>query len=93
MDYLGQPLKRFEDARLLTGNGLFIDDIKLPDMLYAVVVRSIHAHARILSIDTSDAISLAGIVEVLTGQDLVGVPEAIKGRFQALVAMKNSRRN
>ena len=73
MDYLGQPLKRFEDARLLIGNGLFIDDIKLPDMLYAVVVRSIHAHARIRSIDTSDAISLAGIVEVLTGQDLVGV--------------------
>ena len=73
MDYLGQPLKRFEDARLLTGNGLFIDDIKLPDMLFAVVVRSIHAHARIRSIDTSDAISLAGIVEVLTGQDLVGV--------------------
>ncbi|MEE3013834.1 MAG: xanthine dehydrogenase family protein molybdopterin-binding subunit [Chloroflexota bacterium] len=73
MDYLGQPLKRFEDARLLTGNGLFIGDIKLPDMLFAVVVRSIHAHARIRSIDTSDAISLAGIVEVLTGQDLVGV--------------------
>ena len=73
MDYLGQPLKRFEDARLLIGNGLFIDDIKLPDMLYAVVVRSIHAHARIHSIDTSDAISLAGVVEVLTGQDLVGV--------------------
>ena len=53
MDYLGQPLKRFEDARLLTGNGLFIDDIKLQDMLYAVVVRIIHTHARIRSIDTS----------------------------------------
>ena len=73
MDYLGQPLKRFEDARLLTGNGLFIDDIKLQDMLYAVVVRSIHAHARIRSIDTSGAIRLAGVVDVLTGRDLEGV--------------------
>ena len=73
MDYLGQPLKRFEDARLLTGNGLFIDDIKLQDMLYAVVVRSIHAHALIRSIDTSGAIRLAGVVDVLTGRDLEGV--------------------
>ena len=73
MAYLGQPLKRFEDARLLTGNGLFIDDIKLQDMLYAVVVRSIHAHAWIRSIDTSGAIELAGVVDVLTGQDLKGV--------------------
>ena len=43
--YLGQPLKRFEDARLITGNGRFINDITLPDMLHAVVVRSDHAHA------------------------------------------------
>ncbi len=73
MDYLGQPLKRFEDARLLTGKGLFIDDIKLQGMLYAVVVRSIHAHAWIRSIDTSGAIGLAGVVDVLTGRDLKGV--------------------
>lgn len=72
MSYLGRPIKRFEDARLITGNGVFIDDIKLPDMLHAVVVRSDHAHARIRSIDVSAARKLAGVVEVLTGADLAG---------------------
>ena len=70
--YLGQPLKRFEDAKLITGNGRFINDISLPDMLHAVVVRSDHAHARIRSIDVSAARELAGVVEVLTGEDLAG---------------------
>ena len=73
MDYLGQPLKRFEDARLITGKGVFIDDIKLPDMLHAFIVRSVHAHARIRSIDSSGAKSIEGVVAVLTGADLVGV--------------------
>lgn len=65
-------MKRFEDARLIAGNGVFIDDIKLPDMLHAAVVRSVHAHARIRSIDVAAARGLAGIVEVLTGADLAG---------------------
>ena len=73
MSYLGRPLKRFEDARLITGNGVFINDIKLPDMLHAVVVRSDHAHARIRSIDIAAARRLAGVIEVLTGADLAGV--------------------
>ena len=71
--HLGQPLRRFEDARLITGKGRFIDDISLPDMLHAVVVRSDHAHARIRSIDVSSARELVGVVEVLTGEDLAGV--------------------
>ena len=45
MSYIGQPIKRFEDPRLLTGQGTFVDDLHVPDMLYAVVLRSIHAHA------------------------------------------------
>ena len=73
MDYLGQPLKRLEDARLITGQGVFIDDIKLPGMLHAVVVRSIHAHAGIRSIDSSQAMDLPAVVDVLTGADLEGV--------------------
>ena len=72
MSYLGQPVKRFEDAKLITGNGLFIDDVKLPEMLYAVIVRSVHAHARIRSIDAAAALELTGIVEVLTGADVAG---------------------
>ncbi len=73
MDYFGQPLKRFEDARLITGKGVFIDDIKLPDMLHAFILRSVHAHARIRSIDSSGAKSIEGVVAVLTGSDLDGV--------------------
>ena len=72
MSYLGRSIKRFEDARLVIGDGVFIDDIKLPDMLHAAVVRSVHAHARIRSIDVVDALELDGVVEVLTGADLAG---------------------
>ena len=72
MVYSGQPLKRFEDSRLLRGGGSFVDDMKLPDMLYACVARSPHAHARILSVDISAARGRTGVVEVLTGQDIAG---------------------
>jgi carbon-monoxide dehydrogenase large subunit len=57
---------------LVIGDGVFIDDIKLPDMLHAAVVRSVHAHARIRTIDVVDALELDGVVEVLTGADLAG---------------------
>ncbi|MBQ10777.1 MAG: hypothetical protein CMJ45_04430 [Planctomyces sp.] len=72
MSYIGRPIKRFEDASLITGNGSFIDDMTLPDMLHAVVIRSVHSHARIRSIDVAGATKLEGIVEVLTGADLAG---------------------
>ena len=51
MNYVGQPVKRFEDPKLITGRGAFVDDIKLPDMLHAAVLRSPYAHARIKSVD------------------------------------------
>ncbi|MCH7736906.1 MAG: xanthine dehydrogenase family protein molybdopterin-binding subunit [Chloroflexi bacterium] len=57
---------------MITGDNRFIDDIKLPAMLHAIVVRSDHAHARIRSIDVSAARESAGVVEVLTGADLAG---------------------
>lgn len=72
MSYVGQPLKRFEDPRLLRGQGTFVDDLHVPDMLYAVVLRSVHAHARIHAIDASAARRLPGVVQVLTAEDLVG---------------------
>jgi len=52
---VGQPLWRFEDARLLTGKGRYQDDVALPRQAYAVFVRSPHAHARIGAIDTEAA--------------------------------------
>jgi aerobic carbon-monoxide dehydrogenase large subunit len=72
MSYVGQPMKRFEDPRLLTGQGTFVDDLHTPDLLHAVVLRSVHAHARIQAIDASAARQLPGVVRVLTAQDLLG---------------------
>ncbi len=68
--YIGAPIRRGEDVRFLTGKATFIDDVKLPGMLYAAVLRSPHAHARIRSVDVSEALKLAGVVGVLTFADL-----------------------
>ncbi len=68
--YIGAPIRRSEDVRFLTGKATFIDDVKLPGMLYAAVLRSPHAHARIKSVDVSEALKLAGVVGVLTFADL-----------------------
>jgi len=63
-------MKRVEDPRLLTGQGRYIDDIDLPNMLHAAVLRSPRAHARIKSIGVSAAAALPGVVKVLTGADI-----------------------
>src|SRR5918996_4352756 len=73
VNYVGQPVKRFEDPKLITGRGSFVDDIKLPGMLHAAVLRSFYAHARIRSIDVSAARALPGVVAVLTGADIADV--------------------
>jgi aerobic carbon-monoxide dehydrogenase large subunit len=80
MSYIGQPIKRFEDPRLLTGQGTFVDDLQSPDMLSAVVLRSPHAHAHMRALDTSAARRLPGVVQVLTAQDLVGMVQDIPPR-------------
>jgi carbon-monoxide dehydrogenase large subunit len=66
---IAQPVPRKEDPRLLTGRGRFVDDISLPHQSYAAIVRSPHAHARIHSIDTSQARGAPGVLLVLTGAD------------------------
>ncbi len=67
---IGKRVKRVEDPRLLTGGALFVDDINLPNMLHAAFVRSDYAHARILSIDTSQAKEIPGVVGVYTADDM-----------------------
>src|SRR5580765_1490224 len=67
---IGQPVKRFEDQRLLRGEGRFHNDVNVPGQTHAVIVRSTHAHARIRSIDTAAAVASAGVVAVFTGADL-----------------------
>ena len=68
---IGQPVRRKEDERLLTGKGSFSDDVNLPGQAYCVFVRSPHAHARIRAIDTTQALALPGVLAVLTGRDLL----------------------
>jgi carbon-monoxide dehydrogenase large subunit len=75
--YIGQPLKRREDRRLLVGKGRYVDDIKLPGMLHMVVVRSPHAHADIRSVDLAAARAAPGVRLVLSGKDLAGKIGAI----------------
>jgi aerobic carbon-monoxide dehydrogenase large subunit len=66
---IGQPVLRFEDARLLQGRGRYIQDVNLPGQAYAVFLRSPHAHAKIVSIDTAAAKALPDVVAVFTGAD------------------------
>lgn len=81
---IGQPARRLEDLRLLTGRGRYQDDVVLPRQAYAVFVRSPHAHARIRSISTDAALSAPGVVAVYTGQDYaadgLGMPKAAMPR-------------
>lgn len=66
--YIGKPQLRTEDARLLRGHGRFTDDFRKPDQLYAAIVRSPHAHARIENIDDRAAQAMPGVRLILTGQ-------------------------
>ncbi len=68
---VGQPIRRKEDRRFLTGSGRFIDDVSLPDMAHLVILRSPHAHAMIESIEARDAAASPGVLAVLTGADWV----------------------
>ena len=66
---IGQPVRRVEDQRFLTGRSRYVDDIQLPHMLHGAVVMSPHAHALIKKIDIEKAMSSPGVHLVLTGED------------------------
>jgi aerobic carbon-monoxide dehydrogenase large subunit len=67
--FIGQPLPRTEDARLIAGHGQFSDDFSFPGQTYAAMVRSPHAHARILRIDASAAREMPGVLGIFTSAD------------------------
>ena len=67
---IGKPVKRTEDRRFLTGRGRYTDDIQLARQTYAYIIRSPHAHAKILNIDPSAALARPGVVAVFTGKDM-----------------------
>src|SRR5215831_18354523 len=66
----GKRVRRQEDPRLITGTAFYLDDLKMPGMHHAVVVRSPYGAAKIKSIDTKAALDTAGVVAVFTGQDV-----------------------
>jgi len=68
---VGAPVCRIEDERFLTGQGHFVGDMDLPNMAFAYVVRSPHAHARIIGIDKTAALAAPGVLAVLTGEDVI----------------------
>src|SRR4051812_28932842 len=68
----GQPIKRREDPKLITGSATYVDDITLPGMTYLVIIRSPHPHARIRAIHTDAASRAPGVVAVVTSAALVG---------------------
>jgi carbon-monoxide dehydrogenase large subunit len=70
---IGAAVKRKEDARFLSGRGQYTDDLNRPGQAHAVILRSPHPHARIVSVDTSAARAMPGVVAVFTGEDLKGV--------------------
>ena len=69
---MGQPVKRREDPRLITGSSQYVDDIHLPGLLYLTVVRSPYGHAKVNGIDTAEALKVPGVVAVYTAKDLEG---------------------
>src|SRR5262245_35243442 len=76
--YVGQPLRRLEDIKFLTGNGRYVDDIRLPGTLHVAFLRSPHAHATIAGLDLSAARGSAGVRLAVAGQDVEGKVGAIR---------------
>ena len=81
---IGQRLLRKEDHALLTGSATFVEDLTLPNMLHARVLRSPKPHARIVSVDASRARSMPGVRDVVTGGELTGVVNRFGGQMKGL---------
>src|ERR1700733_9901506 len=72
--WIGQSVERLEDPPLVTGRGEFAGDINFPHQLYMRIVRSAHAHGRIISVDTSAARAVPGVHAVWTAADTADIP-------------------
>jgi carbon-monoxide dehydrogenase large subunit len=82
--YIGRPMERVEDLRMLRGRGTYVADVNRPDQLYAVILRSSIAHGMIKSIDSREALALPGVHRVLTAKDLGNTVPVIPLRLQPL---------
>ena len=88
--YIGESVVRPQTARLLAGRGVFTDDVTLPRMLHVAFVRSPHAHARIVSIDATQARGLPGVAAVVTGKEMTGVCTGWVGTLAHFQGMKSA---
>ncbi|HEY4910708.1 MAG TPA: xanthine dehydrogenase family protein molybdopterin-binding subunit, partial [Methylomirabilota bacterium] len=88
--YIGESVVRPQTARLLAGRGAFTDDVTLPRMLHVAFVRSPHAHARIVSIDATQARGLPGVAAVVTGKEMAGVCSGWVGTLAHFQGMKSA---
>src|SRR3954451_14452963 len=82
--YIGRPMERVEDLRMLRGRGTYVADVNRPDQLYAVILRSSIAHGVIKSMDSREALALPGVHRVLTAKDLGNTVPVITLRLQPL---------
>lgn len=87
---IGAPIPRANARRLLSGSGQYVDDIVLPRMLHAAVLRSPHAHARIGGLDIAAAAEAPGVVRVLTGRDVAAICDPYAGILQHVPGMQSA---
>ena len=88
--YVGAPLARPAVKRLVEGRGVYVDDMTLPRMLHAAFLRSPHAHAKLLKIDTGAARSSAGVHAVFTGKDLAAHVTPWRGTLSHIPALRSA---
>src|SRR5882724_1220429 len=86
--FIGIPMERREDMRFLRGRGEYVDDVTVPGLLYAVILRSSVAHGRLVSIDPSVALKLPGVYAVITAAEMPGSPPIVPMRLQPLPEFK-----
>jgi len=87
---IGESVVRPQTARLLAGRGVFTDDVTLPRMLHVAFVRSPHAHARIVSIQPAEARTVAGVVAIVTGEEMARVCSGWVGTLAHFPGMKSA---
>src|SRR5947209_5397177 len=89
--YVGESVGRKEDARLLTGQARYVDDLTLPGMVWLAVVRSPYAHARVRSVDVSAARAAEGVVAAFSGADLEAEWQSPFGTWVVTEDMKHPK--
>ncbi len=89
MTWVGMPLPRKEDARLLSGRGAYLDDLRHPGALHAAMLRSPHAHARLASVDTRGAEAMPGVLAVLTGAEAARLSGPIRPLIPTPVPLRD----